>query len=451
MRELFKIVPQCSQDQPVPFHPYHLRSCNRTPGITPGTVYLTSCNTNPHHSSLLQDLSEGIWNTLLILEGSDMSDPIPSLLYSTTDTMHELHADPTSMCATSKVTLLPSEPSSPSTPLPSPTLSIFPTIFLTITQPITMMSQPVVPHMPAWGDCGSPEFGPEKLRELRRFFEDLKFQFTQSHVVDEEEEMKQHALQFIDCDTVELWEILPKFADMATSYQQFVDAVYKLYLGLDAERRWSIGDMEKLVGEVSRVGISSLADLGKSHREFIAMTTFPIMKNCISAAEQSWAFTRGFPQKFWTKVAHWPQLKFPNHFPTIHIPWSKSTMPLMSLPIRYSPMAFYFWLSIVFFTPQILRHASHWCNPLRPSHEPSRDHHQLYPIPIAPSVQYHIGDLPYDLQTTLLYFPFLVFFLLPNTFCHGPTNHRLSHCAIATLPYVSPHTNLVLILLIVCI
>ena len=108
----------------------------------------------------------------------------------------------------------------------------------------------------------------------------------QSHVVDEEE-MKQHALWFIDCDTMELWEILPKFTDVAVSYQQFVNAVYKLYPGLDTKRHWSIGDMEKLVGEASRVGISLLANLGKYHREFIAMTTFLIMKNCISTTEQS--------------------------------------------------------------------------------------------------------------------------------------------------------------------
>ena len=125
----------------------------------------------------------------------------------------------------------------------------------------------------------------------------------QSQVVDEGE-MKQHTLRFVDCDTMELWEILPEFADMAASYQKFVDAVYKLYPGSDAERRWSIGDMEKLVGEASRVGISSLADLGKYHREFIAMTTFLITKNRISTTEQSQAFTRGFPQKLWTKVTH---------------------------------------------------------------------------------------------------------------------------------------------------
>ena len=76
------------------------------------------------------------------------------------------------------------------------------------------MPQPVVPHMPTHGDCRLPQFNPEKPRELRCFFKDLKFHFARSHVVDEEE-MKQQALQFINCDTAELWEILPEFADVA--------------------------------------------------------------------------------------------------------------------------------------------------------------------------------------------------------------------------------------------
>ena len=48
--------------------------------------------------------------------------------------------------------------------------------------------------------------------------------------------MKKHALRFTDCDTAELWEILPEFANTANMYQDFVDAVYKLYLGSDSER-----------------------------------------------------------------------------------------------------------------------------------------------------------------------------------------------------------------------
>ena len=86
----------------------------------------------------------------------------------------------------------------------------------------------------------------------------------------------------------------------------------------------------------------------------------------------------------------------------------------MSLPIRYSPMAFYFWLSIIFYTLQVLRHLPHRHDLLRPSRKPSRDHCRLYPIPIAPSVLYHVGDLSYDLQTTSLHFPFLVFSPYPT-------------------------------------
>ena len=96
----------------------------------------------------------------------------------------------------------------------------------------------------------------------------------------------------------------------------------------------------------------------------------------------------------------------------------------MSLPIRYSPMAFYFWLSIVFLTPQVLQHDLF---------RPLRDRHRLYPIPIAPSARYHVGDLSYDLQTTLLHFPFLVFSPYPtHSFMVRPI---ADHCTARSGPY----------------
>ena len=69
----------------------------------------------------------------------------------------------------------------------------------------------------------------------------------------------------------------------------------------------------------------------------------------------------------------------------------------------------------------------------------------LYPL------QHHVVDLPYDLWTTLLYFPFLVPFPLPNVSCCGLTDHKPLQHAVGTLPSVSLHTSLVLIFLIICI
>ena len=62
--------------------------------------------------------------------------------------------------------------------------------------------------------------------------------------------MKKHAVQFVDCNTVKLWEILSEFTNNTKSYQGFIDAVYKLYPGLDSEQQWSMADMDKLVGEM---------------------------------------------------------------------------------------------------------------------------------------------------------------------------------------------------------
>ena len=138
--------------------------------------------------------------------------------------------------------------------------------------------------------------------------------------------MKKHTLQFTDCDTAELWEILPEFADTVKTYQDFMDAVYKLYPGSDSEQRWAIADMDKLVGETSWVGILSLTDLGRYHREFMAITTFLITKNCISPAKQSRVFAHGFPPELWNRVATAFNLNFLIIFPMTLILWRKSMM-----------------------------------------------------------------------------------------------------------------------------
>ena len=113
----------------------------------------------------------------------------------------------------------------------------------------------------------------------------------------------------------ELWEILPEFANVTTPYQNFVDAVCQLYPGSNAKQRWLIADMEILVADTLRTGISSLANLGKYHRDFVSITMFLIAKNCLAAPEQSCTFAHAFPSELWRQVSYRLQLKFPDHFP----------------------------------------------------------------------------------------------------------------------------------------
>ena len=108
---------------------------------------------------------------------------------------------------------------------------------------------------------------------------------------------------------------MPEFADSTTPYQKFVDAVCQLYPGSNAEQCWLIADMEKLVADTSKTGISSLANLGKYHRDFVSITTFLIAKNRLATPEQSCTFAHAFPSELWSQVSYQLQLKFPDHFP----------------------------------------------------------------------------------------------------------------------------------------
>ena len=86
------------------------------------------------------------------------------------------------------------------------------------------------------------------------------------------------------------------------------------------EQHWLIADMEKLVADTSRTGISSLTDLGRYHRDFVSITTFLIAKNCLTIPEQSHTFAHAFPSELWSQISYRLQLKFPDHFP--HDPYT---------------------------------------------------------------------------------------------------------------------------------
>jgi hypothetical protein len=107
------------------------------------------------------------------------------------------------------------------------------------------------------------------------------------------DQMKRHACSYLDIDSAELWEPVPEFAT-GVSFNNFQIAIHKLYPGLETNHKWSISDMDKLVGKQLHVGIFDASDLGMYYRLFYNITQFLCTKNRISEAEQSRAFVQGF-------------------------------------------------------------------------------------------------------------------------------------------------------------
>jgi len=159
-----------------------------------------------------------------------------------------------------------------------------------------------------------PRFDPQQPRELRRYFTDLDFVFNRAGINDVAEK-KKHACQYVDVDTADLWESIGEYSDVQKTYEEFIKAVQSLYPGAEEERKWSVADMDKLVGERSRLGVLSLGDLGDYYRQFYTITTFLRGKQRLSAAEQSRAFVRGFQPDLWSRISQRLQLKLPDHFP----------------------------------------------------------------------------------------------------------------------------------------
>jgi hypothetical protein len=76
--------------------------------------------------------------------------------------------------------------------------------------------------------------------------------------------------------------------------------------------------MDKLIGEQLCIGIYDINDLSSYYRSFYTITKFLIDKNCLSNAEQSRTFIRGFQSDLWNRILCHLELKFPDHYPDDH-------------------------------------------------------------------------------------------------------------------------------------
>jgi hypothetical protein len=168
--------------------------------------------------------------------------------------------------------------------------------------------------MPSRGHSTAPSFSEDKPRELPYYFRELDRLFK-THNITDSEEKKSQSVRYLSVQTIELWEAIPEFTKPEVPYEDFVKAVLKLYPGSEDDRKWSVSEMDTLIGEQLRVGIADTTQLANYHRNFLVMTLFLLEKGRISHAEQSRAFMRGFHGNLLQQISRRLELKFPDHYP----------------------------------------------------------------------------------------------------------------------------------------
>ncbi|KAF9536598.1 hypothetical protein CPC08DRAFT_609027, partial [Agrocybe pediades] len=147
------------------------------------------------------------------------------------------------------------------------------------------------PLMPLKGDRGAPTFDPKHPSEIKRYFAELEFLFSRSNIVLSFEK-KQFTTRYLDYTTAELWEAIPEYASLTATFDDFKKAVIESYT--DQARKYSVSDLDLLIGERQRLGIRDLHDLTDYHLRFQAISTHLIANKRIGDVDQYNAYLRGF-------------------------------------------------------------------------------------------------------------------------------------------------------------
>ncbi|PPQ87096.1 hypothetical protein CVT25_001040, partial [Psilocybe cyanescens] len=180
-------------------------------------------------------------------------------------------------------------------------------------RPNTIPPTMTTPLMPIRGDRGAPTFDPKQPAEIKRFFEQLDYLLARSGITDDKE-CKDHALRYLDYATADLWEAVPEFAALPPigTFALFKKAIIDSYM--DNTRKYSVSNLDLLIGERQRLGIHSLADLSDYHLRFQAISAHLIATSRLGTVDQYNAYVRGFSASFWSQVLGRLHIKFPDHF-----------------------------------------------------------------------------------------------------------------------------------------
>lgn len=169
-------------------------------------------------------------------------------------------------------------------------------------------------YMPARGERAAPSFDTSKPRELIRFFEELEYLFDRAELTVEADK-KKHVLRYVDFEVEQIWKNFTEYTDVAKSYADFKAAILVHYPDASGDYVYSLRDMDLLIGERQRVGISTTTELSDYHLKFLAITSWLIEKQQLGTLEQERGYLRAFQPRLLGAINTRLQLKSPDHHP----------------------------------------------------------------------------------------------------------------------------------------
>ncbi|PPQ83182.1 hypothetical protein CVT25_005355, partial [Psilocybe cyanescens] len=96
---------------------------------------------------------------------------------------------------------------------------------------------------------------------------------------------KAHATRLLDVEVADIWETLPSFSDNNKTYLDFKTDVLALYPDAAVDQKYTMADLDLLIGTQQHLGINNMSELAIYHHQFIVVTTFLINKGIISITE----------------------------------------------------------------------------------------------------------------------------------------------------------------------
>ena len=159
-------------------------------------------------------------------------------------------------------------------------------------------------------------FDKAKTRELPRFFDELEYLLERAAITSETEKKRQ-LLRYVDFEIEQMWKTFPEYTDPQKTYDDFKKAILVHYPDATGDYVYSLRDMDVLIGESQRVGITTLHQLSDFHMQFFAITSWLISKQQLGDLEQKRGYMRAFQPALLASITSRLQLKFPDHHPSI--------------------------------------------------------------------------------------------------------------------------------------